>query len=537
MATTINSYSVGFGMDASSYIKGANLSRQETRSLVRDIESARSPTEKYTIEQNRLSEAYKKGAIDLATYNRLLADKKKQLGLTTASFNPYTIAIGAAAAAGTAAIGAGVAFVAHLRDVQGQIDETVKAGAKLGMTYNEVSQLRFAAAEIGGMDPATVDASVKKMMINISKAVQGDEGMNKAFATIGLNAGDLMKAGPVEAVKMIADGMQGVNDQGDKLKLAMGIFGKAGTEFVDTLSAGRTAIEESAAFQEKWAGLTTAQTLGVEANNDAWGRISTIVGGVSTKLAAEFAPVMQLVADYILEGADSFGTIDTTIKGVVDTSVYMVGVFKDVYELVNVTNTVLQKMTMLDFSGAGDAVKDALDFGSGEKALKALYDKRFELSQQAAAKERERDEKRKNMHLADIEETTEAKIEGESDVEKERKRLLAEEEKRQDQLAKKSLDQARKALEEDAKRQKKMRDDVSKGPGAGMEAGSAEAAKFMADQVNAAIGAATVPDLPTPGEAELIREAQRQLELLKKQEETQQKMLEQIKQNGFARIR
>jgi hypothetical protein len=513
MATTINSYSVGFGMDARSYIDGAKISRSETRALIKDIEGARSPTEKYAREQDRLSDAYKKGAIDLGTYNRLLDDKKSKLGLASSSVNLYATAFKTVAVAGAAAIAGGVAFVHHLRDVQAEIDETVKAGAKLGLTFNEISQLRFAAGEIGGMDAATVDNSVKKMLINISKAVEGDPTARDAFRKLGLDAGQLMQAGPVESVKMIADSMQSVNSQADRLAISMEIFGKSGTEFVDTLSAGRAVIEESAAFQEKWNSLTVAQTMGVEANNDAWGRVFTVVDGISTKLAAEFAPAMHLVADLILDSADGLSGVDGTIRSVVDTTVYLVGVFTDLYEVARAFDRVLYNTATLNFGGAIEGIQAALDFSSGEKALQALYDKRFELDQAAAKRQRELDERRKNLLDEDAKDT-DSKLD---QAEKERLKLIEQESQKRDQMAKTALDAARKEFDEREKRHKQMKADIAKGPGGGMEAGSAEAAKFLADQANAALADKTMPDAPTPGEAELIAEAKRQMELMEEQ--------------------
>ncbi len=85
---------------------------------------------------------------------------------------------------------------------------------------------------------------------------------------------------------------------------------------------------------------------------------------------------------------------------------------------------------------------------------------------------------------------------------------------------------------------------IAKGPGAGMEEGSAAAAKFMADQVNEAIGAAAVPDKPTPGEKEIAdktRElliAQNAANATQLQElATQKELLTEFRQNKFQRFR
>jgi tape measure domain-containing protein len=90
----------------------------------------------------------------------------------------------------------------------------------------------------------------------------------------------------------------------------------------------------------------------------------------------------------------------------------------------------------------------------------------------------------------------------------------------------------------------KRRQDVSAGPGAGMDADSAASAKFMADQVNRSIGAAAVPDLPTPGEKEIADKTKElllaQREANKKQDEqlrTAKELLQEFKENKFQRIR
>jgi hypothetical protein len=143
-------------------------------------------------------------------------------------------------------------------------------------------------------------------------------------------------------------------------------------------------------------------------------------------------------------------------------------------------------------------------------------------------------------------------------AEENRKKVLADLQKDIDQFKKeveaidkefeaevKSAMAAAKSYYEEQRRQdEKRRADIAKGPGAGMEEGSAGAAKFMADQVNAAIGAAAVPDKPTPGEKEI---ADKTRELLiaqqaanaKQLEElaTQKELLTEFRQNKFTRFR
>lgn len=78
MATTINSYNTMLTMDASSYIRNSDLSRRETSSLIREINSARTPAENYERKISELDKALKAGAISQGTYNRLVENAKKR---------------------------------------------------------------------------------------------------------------------------------------------------------------------------------------------------------------------------------------------------------------------------------------------------------------------------------------------------------------------------------------------------------------------------------------------------------------------------
>lgn len=72
MATTINSYNVKLGLDASDYISKSSLSRQETAALRREINGARTPTDNYERSIRLLDKALQQGAIDQGIYNRLV---------------------------------------------------------------------------------------------------------------------------------------------------------------------------------------------------------------------------------------------------------------------------------------------------------------------------------------------------------------------------------------------------------------------------------------------------------------------------------
>lgn len=683
MGTTINSYSVGFGMDASGYIDGARLSRSETRQLIKAIEDARTPAEKFYLEYDKLEKAFQSGAISLDVYSRLLAKQREILegatkntaelaeaerklnaetregeqvtkslmtaqekhaaevrrldglvktqsigqetyrraleqstnslrqsdpefqkqqanlqkgqallvsmqtpqekyaaksfelnelhksgaisaetyrramasiapDLPISALDKYSGAIAGVSFAAYAAIaGGGAAFVTHIRATQGAIDDAVDSAGKLGIGFNELKALRFAAQEGGGVDAGTTDAAIKKMLIATQKAIDGDQTTRDAFNRLGLDAGELIKKGPVASVLAIADAMKGVDSQGEKLALTMDIFGKSGTELVSTLDQGADSISEAIDFQQQWNSLTDAQLLAVGQNNDAWDRINVAIEGVSTKLAAEAAPAMLLIADYLLGSADKASSLDGFMRGVVGTSTFLVGQFNDVLDAATGIWTVLYKTATMDFTGAAESLKEAVTFDKTTGALNALAEKRKELEAAASSAEDERDKKRQQMIASEIQmkETAEEKAEKQR-----QERERAAEQRREDAEKKREAKEKQRERETEEKRIRKEKEDilknaeaevkkrmgdVAKGPGGGMEVGSADAAKFFADQRNNAIAASM-----NQGEQTVLAEAVKQTLLLQEQKAKTEKqiglldgILEQQKKNGFKRLR
>lgn len=511
MATTINSYSVKLGMDASGFIDSTKVSRSEARMLIKDIESARTPMEAFAVEQDRLARALKSGAIDQGTYNRLLESKRPAAMAATSALGPLSIAVGAVGAAAAAAAASGVAFIGFIRDVQNNIDDAADKAERLGLSFNEMTSLDFAFKEGGGIDAATVEASIKKLQINMAKAVDGDTELRGAFGRLGLDAGELVGMGPQRAILAIADKMQGVGTHAERLKLAMDLFGKSGGDLASTLGKGSGALQEAINFQLKWNSLTDAQTLAVGANNDAWERVSDVIGGVSSKLSAEMAPAMLLIAQHALGVADSWESVDQFIKNSVTGAVIMAGYLKDATEFAVAAST-------------GKHTRDSVTFDSSFKFYKSLEEMRAKFVEDARESALKREQGRQNLLMQE-------KEAAEDKLHQKRLEAIAKEE---NQRAAAGLRAAEAKFQKEIERQQKMQADVAKGPGSGMEAGSADAARFMADQANQAIAESAVQVNAKPTDQQLIEEAKIQTEILRAREQHDIRMIEAVKNVGNA---
>ncbi len=531
MATVINSYSVSLGMDASNFIDGAKVSRSEMRQLVKDIQAAQTPVEKFAVEQDRLKRALDSGAISQSTYNRLLESKRPAIEAATSSLPSYTAALTAATAGIAAASAATVAFITQIRSVQSEIDDTADKAERLGVSFGDLKTLEFGFDRGGGVGPEAVGEAIKKLQINIAKAVEGDDKLRESFAKLGLDAGELIAEGPRQALLRLADVMPSLNFA-ERLRVSTELLGKGGAELASTLGKGREELEESLGFAEKWLSLTEQQVQMVGANNHAWRDVSVIVTGITNTVAAELAPVMQLVAESILRTADGLGDVDTAIRSTVDATAQWAGDFLDGMELTLEVAKKLQALRSLDVNELTKFDPEAFQLDSGERIIENLNRVREEGISAAEEAEINRLLARHAMVMEDTDKEREAKLKAIDDIAKEEERRQQEKERLANRNAEQALRAAERYFEEERRKQMKMQEDVARGPGSGMEAGSAEAARFMAEQANRAIAEATVKVDGKPTDEQLVEQAKIQAEILRANGVRQEELINATKDVG-----
>jgi hypothetical protein len=126
---------------------------------------------------------------------------------------------------------------------------------------------------------------------------------------------------------------------------------------------------------------------------------------------------------------------------------------------------------------------------------------------------------------------------------KERQKQLEEIERAFTLEVQQAMAAAKKHFEDQKKKDDERRKAIAAGPSS-MEAGSAEAARFMADQINQRIAEAAVPERVDPTQAEIAAKTREMLIEQRQQNATQAKelkamqdLLVEFKQNGFRRHR
>lgn len=321
----------------------------------------------------------------------------------TATASRAALGIGKVGALGLAAgVGVAVAAVGSLalawRQVNAQsvaIDEISDSASKLGMSFRDLSTLRFSLGESSGLDAGSIDNAIQKMTIGLSSAASSQSGdLFDKLTAAGLNAGELLKMGPAKAMEDIAAKTQMLQNPTDQLVLAYELFGKQGAAIVSSLREGPEAMREQAAWAERTGmNLSNAQAEQVGAANDAWDRMTMVATGAFRQIAAEASPVLRVIYEQIANGAVTFSDYLKYLPDIVDNTVYFAGVLYDVYELSRLTQTTLYNIVTLNWSEVGKDIESAFTFDTGAKNLEKIQKAREEALESAGKKEANRGDK------------------------------------------------------------------------------------------------------------------------------------------------
>jgi len=546
VATTINSYSVSLGLDTSAYVTGGVLARNETAKLRRDIEAARTPAENFTRAQDRLTEAQKRGAITTSTYSRLLADKKSKLDAATGSMDKHNASTQTLAGSMKGLVASYVGVQAITKSIRLAIDaeQAAAAFAVLTGSVSDAKALLLDVRDFANKSPVSLGGAqaAAKMML----------AFNISVTDVGAN------------LRMLGDISGGNQQRFDSLTLAFSQSAAAGRlmgqDLLQMVNAGFNPLQEISArtgesmidlkARMEDGGISTAEvTLAFLDASSAGGRfegmsdkLAETMGGklmiamadlelAMTRVGTAIAPLIIQLTDGMEEGKSVIDGVVYTVEKLANGLGAVVAVGKDIRG----GGIIGMLSGDVDFK-LPSLFKLLDDIEKRDAERQALLDNPPEIEGVLTAEERKADLIKK------LDEDKESRaLEMESKIAHEQYKRFQKEEDRQEEL---SIRQISRDIDDAAKKRKlgereleaagkkaiidadKMRDDVAKGPGSGMEVGSAEAAKYMADQVNAAIADAA----PTQGEKEIIAKQDDQTKVLKD-------VLDELKQNGFKRLR
>ena len=214
---------------------------------------------------------------------------------------------GLKALAATAVAAAG-AFAYMTRQGMQQVGQLAAFSDQIGIASEELGALRYAAQQFSGMAEGTFDVSLRRMTRRIAEAAAGSGPAVNAIKSLRLEATELARMTPDQQFRAIADAMQSIGSQGQRLRTTMAIFDTEGVPLVNTLSKGADAIRQME--QEAHAlGLTINRldAAKVEAANAALDRSAKTTQAFFQQMAVQAAPVIEAFVNRITGASNELG--------------------------------------------------------------------------------------------------------------------------------------------------------------------------------------------------------------------------------------
>lgn len=242
------------------------------------------------------------------------------------------------------------------------IDVIGKTSAKLGIETEELTKLHH-AAERTGVSIKTFNMALQRVVRRISEAAGGRGEALGAILELGLDPKQLAAVSPDEAFRKLAEAMQRVDNQFDRVRLSQKLFDSEGVALVNTLALGRKGLEAMGDEAQRLGRVLDSDAVkAVEAANDAMDDFKASLTAVGTGIALDLAPFLKLAANDLTDisvglrtSAKSAGIADAEFSRLQRTIFVLVDVFQEYKKIMTSISIVLYK-TLLLASGVAEAL-------------------------------------------------------------------------------------------------------------------------------------------------------------------------------------
>lgn len=193
---------------------------------------------------------------------------------------------------------AGAALVTIARNSIDAIDALNDVADATGSTVENISALEDVALRTGG-NLEVVQSSLIKFNAVLKDAKPGS-GAEAALKAIGLNAEELRRIDPAEALKKTADALAGFADDGNKARLTQELFGKSLKEVAPFL-------KDLAAQGGLVATVTSKQAEEAEKFNKALFEMQANLSGMARAITSGVVPAINDLFDKFKSAREAFG--------------------------------------------------------------------------------------------------------------------------------------------------------------------------------------------------------------------------------------
>ena len=220
--------------------------------------------------------AQDKTAAAFNSLNKKLGGLNKSIGASVTKIAK----IGAAFA--TAGVAAGVALT---KASMASVDALAKTSDRLGIATEKLAGLQHAAS-LAGVENRTLEKSLQNLAVGVSDAADGTGVAKDALLELGLNASVLEQLPLDQQMSRVAEAMQDVTNQTDKVRIATDLFGARGVAVLNMIGGGSENLAVMAAEAEHLGiAVSRVDAAQIEMANDAVTRATGVFTGLGNQLA------------------------------------------------------------------------------------------------------------------------------------------------------------------------------------------------------------------------------------------------------------
>jgi hypothetical protein len=250
-----------------------------------------------------------------ATADKLSSDINRGIKGAEQSTSVSAVALGTAI--GTSVVAGLSAAMAGVKNAVGlafegldRIDALDEAASKIGITYNALQDLKFAAEMTGGSFEGMVSA-IAKMQANISSG-----SATEALQKLGLSAEYLKQLAPEKQFAEINQRLSEIKNTGEKIDLTKGLYGKGGVELLNVINSGKDGLTEMSRQVELFGGhLTDAQRSMATMAQEDIEKLQAGWGYIKDQIAVGVAPALTGITESIVKMAEKSGGLSQVFEG------------------------------------------------------------------------------------------------------------------------------------------------------------------------------------------------------------------------------
>ena len=247
--------------------------------------------------------AQDKTAAAFNSLNKKLGGLNKSIGASVTKIAKIGAAFGAAGVA------AGVALT---KASMASVDALAKTSDRLGIATEKLAGLQHAAS-LAGVENRTLEKSLQNLAVGVSDAADGSGVAKDALLELGLSAGILEQMPLDQQMLEVADAMQGVKNQADKVRIATDLFGARGVAVLNMIGSGSENLTKMAEEADHLGiAISRVDAAKIEAANDAVTKAKSVFTGLGNQLATAFSPIITEIATSFHQSAldtEGFGNI------------------------------------------------------------------------------------------------------------------------------------------------------------------------------------------------------------------------------------